>query len=127
MFTDHKPINIKEEKAGEICSAVSTSTHGGKQCQYCYKLFITKQSRVTHERVHTGEKPCSCQYCDKMFSRKETLKRHVKSMHEGLRPHECRECGVRFTEKGSLSKHVRSIQQGERHKCSLCNQSFVTT
>ena len=51
-------------------------------CQYCDKVFTTKDRLRRHFLVHTQEKPHSCQYCPKKFGHGHVLKRHIKRFHK---------------------------------------------
>jgi len=40
----------------------------GVPCKYCGKYFPAMSNLVSHERVHTGERPFPCRYCPRKFA-----------------------------------------------------------
>ena len=106
MFTGQFPISIKLEKADGLCKAAgmvaSTSGEGvdriqagvaatlglgGKQCQYCSKVFGRKDHKVRHEKIHTGVKPYKCEHCDKCYRRNVYMDAHVWSVSQRIAPY----------------------------------------
>ncbi|XP_077322056.1 gastrula zinc finger protein XlCGF66.1-like [Lithobates pipiens] len=59
-------------------------------CPQCEKTFKKKQGLITHQRIHSGERPFSCSECDKCFAHDTSLKAHLKS-HTGEKPFPCPE------------------------------------
>ena len=73
-------------------------------CSFCGKGFYSKDHVMTHERIHTGEKPFACSFCGKGFNESSGVKRH-EFTHTGAKPHACSICGKRFTRIDSMKHH----------------------
>ncbi|XP_009671770.1 zinc finger protein 665 isoform X1 [Struthio camelus] len=86
---------------------------GPFRCAQCGKGFRQKQSLITHERIHTGEKPYRCGDCGKSFSQRPNLLTH-RRVHTGERPFPCTQCGKSFSQKANLLAHQRIHAAGEK-------------
>ncbi|XP_064645158.1 uncharacterized protein LOC135498706 [Lineus longissimus] len=96
------------------------------QCQYCEKSFSHKRNQLTHERIHTGEKPFQCKYCEKSFSSKKNQLSHER-IHTGEKPFQCKYCEKSFSDKRNILNHER-IHTGEKpFQCKYCEKSFSQT
>ncbi|NXQ14562.1 ZN397 protein, partial [Peucedramus taeniatus] len=75
--------------------------HTGEQPYKCgegRKSFSQSSNLLSHQLVHTGERPYQlfcCPNCGKGFKRNSTLVTH-RHIHTGERPYECPECGKSF-------------------------------
>ncbi|KAM4642324.1 uncharacterized protein O3C94_016684 isoform 2-T2 [Discoglossus pictus] len=92
-------------------------------CTFCRKHFSNEYSLVTHQTIHTGQKPFICPYCEKIFSHKSHLLAHQR-IHAGEKPFTCSECGKGFTDQSGLNRH-KKIHTGDKpFACSECGKCF---
>ncbi|XP_054647117.1 gastrula zinc finger protein XlCGF53.1-like [Dunckerocampus dactyliophorus] len=94
-----------------------------QDCNFCGKLFPSREDMIMHRASHTGESPVSCAMCGKSFANKTTLGIHMR-IHTGEKPYACSLCGKRFTQNGSLKIHLRTHSGEKPYSCSQCTASF---
>ena len=69
-------------------------------CNLCVKTFTEALTLRSHQRMHSGEKPCICNICEKSFTNSASLTNH-KRMHTGA----CKLCKKSFTQSIDLKDH----------------------
>ncbi|XP_061264166.1 histone-lysine N-methyltransferase PRDM9 [Bos javanicus] len=92
-------------------------------CKECGKSFNGRSDLTKHKRTHTGEKPYACGECGRSFSFKKNLITHQRT-HTREKPYVCRECGQSFSEKSRLTIHKRTHTGEKPYVCGDCGQSF---
>ena len=51
-------------------------------CSWCGQGFASKGIRISHERIHSGEKPYKCNFCDNKFAQRTSLNVHFQTHHK---------------------------------------------
>ena len=89
-------------------------THGRiPACCECRKVFSRIDRLVSHQRTHSGQKPCKCCTFEKTFDLKSQLILH-QSIHTGEKPYE----GHWLSESlyySLNSRYIREPTWGETH------------
>ena len=116
------PITVMETQISQEQN-LKTKEHS---CKTCSKSFQYKSKLISHERIHTGEKPFACIICEKTFNQSSSLTQHMK-LHTGVLPFECDICDKKFSVRSNLAKH-KNIHAGIRlHACDICDKTFSSS
>ncbi|PVD20845.1 hypothetical protein C0Q70_19006 [Pomacea canaliculata] len=100
-------------------------TFGSEECEFCGRLFHTKQDYEPHLRTHTGDKPFRCEQCGLCTITKECLRRHVERDHENIQ-FPCKSCNFVATSRGRLWSHQLTHLGVSGLECPQCQERFET-
>ena len=88
----------------------------------CTFAFKFRSSLITHQRMHTQEKPYLCSECGYATSTKYSLTKHIR-LHTGEKPFRCDFPNCKYTCRLSthLSRHKIIHTGAKPFKCPLCS------
>uniref|UniRef100_A0A1B0G6T1 Uncharacterized protein n=1 Tax=Glossina morsitans morsitans TaxID=37546 RepID=A0A1B0G6T1_GLOMM len=98
---------------------------GSYECNYCRKSFPNYSRMTIHQRSHDVDRPkFSCEFCGRMYSTKQALEVHIRAIHikSGF---SCTICGKIFPVKKSLEIHMRYHTGDFPYVCDLCGRKFA--
>ncbi|XP_042522492.1 zinc finger protein 133 [Dipodomys spectabilis] len=111
------------EETDRLLKRIEVLGFGTVNCGECGLGFSKMANLLSHQRIHSGEKPYVCGVCEKGFSLKKSLARHQKA-HTEEKPMVCRECGRGFNRKSTLIIHQRTHSGEKPYSCTECGRGF---
>ena len=109
--------HIDMPKGGEIGAAPSHKHN--KQAKH---LKRKRTPEVPHSPSNPLISP-SCDFCHKVFSSKNVLKQHMK-LHTGEKNYKCQLCKERFYQSCYLQRHLRKNYADKLLQCPKCASDF---
>ncbi|XP_076470431.1 zinc finger protein ZFAT-like isoform X2 [Babylonia areolata] len=100
-------------------------TFGSEECEFCGRLFYTKQDYEPHLRTHTGDRPFRCTECAFRAITRENLRRHMEREHENVK-FPCKDCDFVATSRTRLWSHQLTHLGISGLQCPHCPDKFET-
>ncbi|XP_075214216.1 uncharacterized protein LOC142320399 [Lycorma delicatula] len=94
------------------------------KCNYCGKMFKSKNGLTEHIDAHINERRFVCSICGKSFNRKRSLKSHIEIHISSEKIYSCSYCPKSFTKKAYLRIHLKIHSDGRTFTCNYCQKSF---
>uniref|UniRef100_A0A8C9PZ37 Zinc finger and SCAN domain containing 20 n=1 Tax=Spermophilus dauricus TaxID=99837 RepID=A0A8C9PZ37_SPEDA len=91
------------------------------KCGECWKSFNQSSNLLKHQRIHLGGSPN--QKCGRRFSKSSALISHQR-IHTGEKPYECADCGKSFSKSSTLANHQRTHTGEKPYRCADCGKCF---
>lgn len=99
------------------------------ECDFCAKLFLQKNSILTHlhrAHVHGTTKRHKCNVCDSQFNRIDDLKYHLKSHHEKTsQKFQCDFCPMLLSTRSIWRIHRKTHTGLKPYECEYCEKRFL--
>ncbi|XP_061330380.1 zinc finger protein 260-like [Pezoporus flaviventris] len=102
------------------------SIHTGERPSCCGeygRCFHLEICLGAHQKTHTKGGPYLCSYCSKSLSTKSYFSIHMRT-HMEKRPFACTKCGKSFVKKGTLTTHREIHKRQKPFKCPDCSRRF---
>ena len=99
------------------------------KCNFCEKVFQSKQAKTHHEAVKHSASNNSlhqCQTCKKNFGSEVTLKSHLKYAHTENKQESCKHCEKKFKQKKNLRAHLAHVHGIDQMKEDYCEDEEPT-
>lgn len=120
-------IKLKHNSVSPETNLNDNSDKFTYQCSFCDKKFVTLESKLIHENIHTDYKPYKC-------ATTISLKNHTSRTHSGKEKKNwqlCSVCGKAFSSVSILNIHIREKHLPDTDprryfKCSRCDSKFDT-
>ncbi|KAJ2941824.1 hypothetical protein O0L34_g10630 [Tuta absoluta] len=95
-------------------------------CETCGKgNFKNLTQLVSHQRVHTGERPYRCALCSKTFRVKTLLRGHMR-VHTDERRYKCPLCPKAFHQSAHRTAHLLTHTKERPYACSACPKRYTS-
>ncbi|CAH2062237.1 unnamed protein product, partial [Iphiclides podalirius] len=117
-------------KHGLLRHTTRMHVYGNSICDFCSKVFETRDKRLKHEQAVHNVKPLryKCQQCFEKFNSYTKKLNHMVARH-GAKPavYKCTLCERTFKNSSKLSIHKRRDHMLERqHGCAECDARFYS-
>lgn len=95
------------------------------ECQTCGKRLFSKNSLMSHEKIHANIYDHICNHCGRGFRSKHNFVEHLNT-HSEQRSYKCKTCGKAFKHYQTHRSHVLSHQKLPPNKCRRldCDRRF---
>ncbi|NXY84563.1 OZF protein, partial [Alcedo cyanopectus] len=93
------------------------------QCGVCQKSFSLKQNLLTHQRIHSGEKPFPCRRCGRRFREHRFLINHQRTHADRDRPGTGTDTGTDEARAGGSRSPEPREASGGPSACTRCGKS----
>uniref|UniRef100_A0A182FZ97 C2H2-type domain-containing protein n=2 Tax=Anopheles albimanus TaxID=7167 RepID=A0A182FZ97_ANOAL len=90
-------------------------------CTPCDRVFMDRETYITHARSHSMYRDCFCPSCEKGFGNPRALMNHIASHEHSCI---CPFCGMKIDNHMKLEVHIKSHATVKPFACHLCPLRF---